>query len=195
MRSFNNNMFTIALGIVTALVACTQVKEQKNDAPENEIPSLKPNKEFKVVTTELISRSGSELKGQVTFSELEEGKINLSVKLSGVKPGEHAVHIHEKGDCSAADGKSAGGHWNPLDVAHGNRMESETFHKGDIGNITVGEDGTGTLMLDVAGWTIGGSDVSNILGKAVIVHAGPDDFTSQPSGAAGARVGCGVIEK
>ena len=87
---------------------------------------------------------------------------------------------------------SAGGHWNPTGVAHGKWGEGE-FHLGDIGNIAVGEDGTGSITLTTDLWEIGtGSDV-DIVGKGIIVHAGADDFTSQPSGAAGARIGCGVI--
>ena len=139
----------------------------------------------------LGSASGSDLTGTAIFTQNGD-TITLIVEIQNVSPGLHGVHIHETGDCSAPDGTSAGGHWNPTNVAHGKWGEGE-FHLGDIGNITVGADGTGTIELTTDLWEMGtGSDL-DIVGKGMIVHADPDDFTSQPSGAAGARIGCGVI--
>lgn len=196
MKMLTKN-FTLILGIAMAIVACAQTKEKAEDAEELMMEStvLEETETYQSITTDMISTSGSNLKGAITFSSTEKGTIDLMVELSGVTPGQHAVHIHEKGDCSALDGTSAGGHWNPLNVSHGNRFADEEFHKGDIGNITIGNDSTGTLSMEIEGWTIGGDSTSNILNKAVIVHAGPDDFTSQPSGAAGPRIGCGAIKK
>lgn len=196
MKTLTKN-FTLALGIAMAIVACAQTKDKTGEAEDSmaEPPVLKATETYQSITTELISTSGSDLKGTVTFAGTESSNINLTVELSGIAPGQHAVHIHETGDCSASDGTSAGGHWNPMGVNHGHRLEDEEFHKGDIGNITIGNDSTGTLSMEIEGWTIGGDSTSNILNRAVIVHAGPDDFTSQPSGAAGARIGCGVIKK
>ncbi|MCY4402365.1 MAG: superoxide dismutase family protein [Candidatus Poribacteria bacterium] len=129
--------------------------------------------------------------GTAVFTQNED-QITLMIEIMGASPGLHAVHIHANGDCSAPDGSSAGGHWNPTGVAHGKWGEGE-FHLGDIGNVTVGEDGTGSISLTTDLWEIGtGSDV-DVVGKGIIVHAGADDFTSQPSGAAGMRIGCGVI--
>jgi Cu-Zn family superoxide dismutase len=141
----------------------------------------------------ISSASGSEVTGTATFTQLEDGKVNLVLNVENLTPGEHAVHLHEKGDCSAPDATSAGPHWNPTGDEHGKRGENG-FHAGDISNITVGEDGVGTVDMDVEGWTIGDSADSDILNKAIIIHADPDDFTSQPAGAAGARVACGVIQ-
>ena len=136
--------------------------------------------------------SGSRVTGTATFTQVGN-YITLLVEIEDASPGLHAVHIHQYGDCSSPDGKSAGGHWNPTGVAHGKWGEGE-FHLGDIGNINVGEDGTGSISLTTDLWEIGtGGDV-DIVGRGIIVHAGADDFTSQPSGAAGARIGCGVIE-
>lgn len=87
---------------------------------------------------------------------------------------------------------SAGGHWNPTNTAHGKWGDGE-FHLGDIGNITVGKDGTGVIELTTDLWEIGTGSDRDVVGKAIILHAGADDFTSQPSGAAGARIGCGAI--
>jgi Cu-Zn family superoxide dismutase len=136
--------------------------------------------------------SGNSVTGTATFTQIGD-QIALLVEINGASPGLHAVHIHQYGDCSAADGTSAGGHWNPTDVAHGKWGEGE-FHLGDLGNISFGADGTGSFELTTDLWEMGtGSDV-DIVGRGFIVHAGADDFTSQPSGAAGPRVGCGVIE-
>ena len=135
--------------------------------------------------------SGNSVTGMAIFTQTGD-EISLTIEIQNASPGIHAVHIHESGDCSAPDGTSAGGHWNPTGVAHGKWGEGE-FHLGDIGNITVGEDGTGSIELTTDLWEIDtGSDV-DVVGKGIIVHAGADDFTSQPSGAAGARIGCGVI--
>ena len=143
-------------------------------------------------TAQISSASGSTLTGTAIFTKDGEN-ITLSIEIRNASPGIHAVHIHENGDCSAPDGTSAGGHWNPTDVAHGQWGVGE-FHLGDIGNITVGDDGTGSIELTTDLWEIGtGSDI-DVIGKGIIVHADADDFVSQPSGNAGARIGCGVIE-
>ena len=135
---------------------------------------------------------GSNVAGEAIF--IDDGDdIMVIVDIRNTSPGLHGVHIHETGDCSADDGTSAGGHWNPTDEDHG-RWGSESFHLGDLGNIPVGMDGTGYLERTTDLWELGtGSDV-DVVGKAIIVHADEDDFVSQPSGAAGARIGCGVIE-
>jgi Cu-Zn family superoxide dismutase len=144
-------------------------------------------------TATLASASGSNASGTATFSQTDDGVVQLVLHVENLTPGTHAVHLHENGDCSAEDASSAGGHWNPTSEDHGKRGEND-FHSGDITNLTVGEDGVGHLEMDVEGWSIGGSEETSILNKSIIVHADPDDFKSQPAGAAGARVACGVIE-
>ena len=136
--------------------------------------------------------SGSNVTGTATFNQTGD-QISLLVEINNVSPGLHAVHIHEFGDCSSPDGKSAGGHWNPTGVAHGVWGEGE-FHLGDIGNINVGEDGTGSIKLTTSLWEIGTGSNVDVVGRGIIIHAGADDFTSQPSGNAGARIGCGAIQ-
>jgi Cu-Zn family superoxide dismutase len=123
----------------------------------------------------------------------EGDQITVQVTLEQLPPGVHALHIHENGDCSAGDGTSAGGHWNPTGQDHGKWGEAP-YHLGDVGNVTVGEDGTGSLTLGTDLWTMGGGADTDVLGKSVILHAGPDDFTTQPTGGAGARLACGVIK-
>ncbi|UII19744.1 superoxide dismutase family protein [Fulvivirga ligni] len=185
-------------GVAFAAVACNPGNKEANDQDaedttmmEEEVVTESDMEEMKTATAEISAKSGSELAGTAKFTQTENG-VEFEIMLENATPGEHAVHIHETGDCSAPDGKSAGGHWNPTGVEHGKRGSGQ-FHKGDIGNITIGEDGTGTLTITAEDWTIGGADDSNVVGHAIIVHAGPDDFTSQPAGAAGDRIGCALI--
>lgn len=146
----------------------------------------------------LESKSGSQTTGTASFDGKSNGKIDLKVSVTGAPPGKHAVHLHEKGDCSAADASSAGGHWNPSSVAHG-KWGSAPHHLGDIGNLEVGADGKGEVTLSTDKWTVSGtaSDKqalpNDVVGHAVVVHSGVDDFATQPSGNAGGRIACGVV--
>ena len=139
-------------------------------------------------------KSESSVTGTAEFTETN-GMVQMTAVIKGLSVGSHAIHIHEKGDCSSADGKSAGGHWNPTAQPHGKWGAETGYHKGDIGNFTVENSDTDTIVeFSTDQWCIGcGDDTKDILGKGVIVHQGIDDFTSQPSGAAGSRVSCGGI--
>ncbi|MDN3677359.1 superoxide dismutase family protein [Flavobacterium paronense] len=146
----------------------------------------------KKVAIQFESKSGSNVQGTAVFIE-KNGVVNLEAKLTGLKPGVHAIHIHEKADCSATDAASAGGHWNPTFKKHGKWGDAE-HHKGDIGNFTADVDGKATILFKTDEWCIGcGDTTKDILGKGLIVHDKPDDFTTQPSGNAGARVACSAI--
>ena len=140
-------------------------------------------------TYQVNSKSGTQTAGSAKFTQTGKTvKMNLDIK--NLTPGIHAVHIHEKGDCSAADGSSAGGHWNPTSHNHG-KWESHAFHMGDIGNLTANENGTATLVFKTDKWCLGCEDeTKNIIGKSIIIHAKEDDFQTQPTGNAGGRVGC-----
>ena len=140
-------------------------------------------------STVISPTEGNEAQGTVEFTQ-EAGGVRVVANLTGLTEGDHGFHIHEKGDCSAADGTSAGGHFNPEGTAHGAPDAAER-HVGDLGNITADASGQATYNLLDTHLELNGDN--NIIGLAVIVHALPDDF-SQPTGAAGARVGCGVIE-
>jgi len=138
------------------------------------------------------AKNDSGVSGSATFVAIE-GQVMLTLEISGATPGEHAFHLHEIGDCSAADGTSAGGHWNPTHADHG-KWGDGAFHLGDVGNLIVDEAGNASLTVGTNLWTIGTGEDSDVVGRAVIVHAGVDDFQTQPTGAAGGRIGCGVIE-
>ena len=142
---------------------------------------------------QLEPRSGSTVSGRVTFQEssaLPAPSVDVVIEVSGATPGEHGVHVHEKGDCSAPDAASAGGHFNPMGHPHGDATSAE-HHPGDLGNLTVGPDGTGRKALAVSTIRLVEGPTA-VAGLSVIVHALGDDF-SGPSGNAGARQACGVI--
>ncbi|MBD3377545.1 superoxide dismutase family protein [candidate division KSB1 bacterium] len=132
---------------------------------------------------------GNNAHGTVTFERGENGIVVCGL-IEGLTPGKHGFHIHEYGDCSAADATTAGGHYNPEGVEHGARTD-EVRHVGDLGNIEANEEGMATFEFTDAHLALDGPH--SILGRAVVVHANEDDLTSQPTGAAGPRVACGVI--
>ena len=180
MRRFNPFVTALALPAAAclALAGC--------DGDDGESPGQAAIAEIVPTTA-----SASSVSGEALFTQ-DGGSVMLTVDIRNAAPGLHAVHIHETGDCSAPDGTSAGGHWNPTDEAHG-RWGGDSFHLGDLGNVPVGSDGTGYLERTTDLWDIGTGSDRDIVGKAIIVHAGEDDFASQPSGAAGGRIACGVI--
>ncbi|RYG41538.1 MAG: superoxide dismutase family protein, partial [Chitinophagaceae bacterium] len=119
----------------------------------------------------------------------------FTANLKGLKPGIHAIHIHEKADCSDPKAESAGGHWNPTFKKHGKWGSSE-YHKGDIGNFPADENGNGTITITTSEWCISCKDANkNIIGKGLIVHEKADDYVTQPTGDAGGRVACAGIIK
>jgi Cu-Zn family superoxide dismutase len=147
--------------------------------------------EIQAVAT-IESKNDSGVSGTATFKVAGE-QVMLTLSIEGATSGEHAFHLHEVGDCSAPDGTSAGGHWNPTEQDHG-QWGGDAFHLGDVANLDVGEDGSATLTVATNLWSVGTGDDNDVVGRAVIVHAGVDDFTTQPTGAAGGRIGCGVIQ-
>lgn len=132
---------------------------------------------------------GNEVTGTVTFEDVEDG-VRVEGEFEGLSSGMHGFHIHEYGDCSANDGTSAGGHYNPTDNEHGAPDDDER-HMGDMGNLEVNEGGSATIDYVDSMIELNGSN--SIMGRGVVVHGGEDDFESQPSGDAGPRVGCGVV--
>lgn len=133
--------------------------------------------------------------GTATFTEQDNGQVKMVLELTVPNKANQtvAVHIHEHGDCGDA-GNNTHGHWNPTGKQHG-KWGSAEFHSGDIGNVVLDAQGKGTITITTDLWSIGGDDKTNILNRAIIVHGGVDDYTSQPSGNAGPRIGCGVIQQ
>lgn len=139
----------------------------------------------------LEAKSGSKLAGKAVLTETEGG-VHVVLTVEGIEPGDHGTHVHEKGDCSAADGASAGGHFNPQTHDHG-LPGAPKRHLGDLGNITIGKDGKGSLDITAPGANLKPTDAASFVGRSIIVHAKKDDG-GQPTGNAGGRIGCGVIK-
>ena len=147
----------------------------------------------KELSYNILPKSNTETAGTVSFQQKGE-QVVMKVKATHLTPGEHAIHLHEKADCSAPDATSTGGHWNPAGHDHG-KWGAEHFHMGDIGNLVANANGEATLTFSTDKWCIGCQDESkNILNKAVIIHAKADDFHTQPTGNAGGRVACVEIK-
>lgn len=181
----------VLFAFVMFLMSCSQGNKSNEEATEATDTEESAPQEV-TATAVLSGASDSGVTGTAKFTQLDGEMVRMQIDVSNLTPGAHALHLHENGDCSAPDATSAGGHWNPTEHPHGKRGEGE-FHKGDIINLEANAEGVVSWTQDIQGWTIGGAGVSNILNKAVIIHKGEDDFTSQPSGNAGARVACGVI--
>lgn len=132
--------------------------------------------------------------GTATFETIAGGKVKMKLEITVAAKASKsvAVHLHEHGDCSD-NGKASHGHWNPTNAQHG-KWGSNSFHLGDIGNVKLDAKGKGTVTITTDLWTLGGKADKNILGKAIIVHGGTDDFTTQPTGNAGSRIGCSLIQ-
>jgi Cu-Zn family superoxide dismutase len=142
---------------------------------------------------DLEAKSGSNVDGTVNFTQ-QGGVVRMEVKASGLKPNsEHGIHIHEKGDCSAPDATSAGGHFNPDNQPHGHPREMKR-HAGDLPNLRADEQGQATASHELKGITLD-QDFRGVLQRAVVIHAEPDDYKTQPAGDSGPRIACGVIEK
>jgi superoxide dismutase, Cu-Zn family len=148
--------------------------------------------------TAMVTLSGTypdtAVTGTAKFTAADNGKVDMELELSiPAKAGKNvAVHFHEHGDCGD-NGKSAHGHWNPTKEDHG-KWGTAPYHRGDIGNVKLDSKGKGSTRIQTDLWTLGGTAEKNILGKALIIHGGTDDYKTQPTGNAGSRIGCGVVQ-
>ena len=142
------------------------------------------------VRAELAPTKGNTAKGTVSFTP-HGNKLLVVAEVSGLAPGNHGFHVHEKGDCSADDATSAGGHFNPTAKPHGDPAQAD-HHAGDMPMLVADASGVARLNVEIAPASVGGG-ATDIVGKAVIVHKDADDYRTQPTGNSGARVACGVI--
>jgi Cu-Zn family superoxide dismutase len=143
-------------------------------------------------TVNLASASASLVSGKLALTPMAGG-VHVVGTVGGLAPGSaHGFHVHEKGDCSAVDASTAGGHFNPAGMPHG-RAGSGPHHAGDMDNIVADADGVAQVDVHLMGVTLGDGGADDIAGRAFVVHGAPDDYTSQPAGNAGPRVACGVI--
>ena len=187
---------TVLLLVVLFATACKDSKKSTKTTIETTTNEVKEAVSTdKALSITLTPKSGSDINGAINFSQ-KNGVVTMEGTVTGLEEGKHAIHIHEKADCSSNDGTSAGGHWNPTAQPHGAWGDKAGYHKGDIGNLTANVNGTATITKTTDEWCMGcGDPTKDILGKAIILHIGVDDLKSQPSGDAGARIGCaGIIQ-
>lgn len=194
----------LALATILALAACGDdapdgvVADQVSPGiPHAEVQAQKQTAAMMpaaaAATATLAATEGSIVSGDLRFEAIEGG-VHVTGRLVRLEPNStHGFHVHETGDCSAPDATSAGGHFNPMNTAHG-RVGTPTHHVGDTDNVVADADGNAAVDHRLEGATLGDNASTDIVGKAVIVHEGVDDYTSQPTGDAGARLACGVIE-
>jgi Cu-Zn family superoxide dismutase len=141
----------------------------------------------------LSPTQGQTASGQVVFHDMG-GHVMAQARLSGLKPNaEHGFHVHEKGDCSAPDATSAGGHFNPDHQPHG--PQDAAHHAGDMPSLRTDANGNVDVRIMLQGVSVGSGGTGDIVGRAVVVHAQPDDYRTQPTGNSGARIACGVIAR
>ena len=144
-------------------------------------------------TATLAPTRGNQASGTVNFVQRGD-VVHVDARITGLTPGLHGFHIHEHGDCSTPDASSAGGHFNPTQQPHGH-PDAGQRHAGDLPNQQANAEGVATVDVLAKDIQLGTGGNTDILGDAVIVHAQPDDYSSQPSGNSGARIACGVITR
>ncbi len=183
----------IAMSVV-ALSACSS--ESAEGASEDTTTVAATTDESAKAPTAKAALSGtdSEIKmtGEAVYSQDVDGKVTANISVANAEEGAHGIHIHADGSCEDA-GKAAGGHWSLEEDSDHGEPNAEESHIGDMGNIVVDAEGNGTLEISLDAWTLGDGAETDVVGHAIIFHADEDDF-GQPTGNAGDRHGCGVIE-
>jgi Cu-Zn family superoxide dismutase len=189
-------MKTLVTTTIIAMALCAACAHKETTQPENTVAGstattapAAPQGPTSAQAT-LIAAKKQKVKGSVHFTQVGD-KVKVEATLTGLKPGPHGFHIHEKGDCSAKDFASAGGHFNPTQVPHGG-VDAAEHHAGDMGNIVADKKGKATYTAELSNMQLGGE--YSIVGKAIVIHEKADDFKTQPSGDSGSRIACGVIE-
>jgi Cu-Zn family superoxide dismutase len=186
MKAIKSNI-AIILAFLLGFGYLTHLKAQDKSAAvaHGSMMTAAPQKAVCII----YPTKGNNVSGTINFTKVQGG-IRVVADLEGLAPGNHGIHIHEFGDCSAADGTSAGGHFNPMNEPHAGPAD-KMRHVGDMGNIVADENGK--AHLDYVDTDMSFEGMHSIIGRSVIVHAGQDDLKTQPTGNSGARVGCGVI--
>jgi len=152
--------------------------------------SSKPPTEGPSAVARLQPTTGNTASGTVTFVQRGD-TLRVTADVSGLKPNaEHGFHVHEKGDCSSGDGMSAGGHFNPDAKPHG--APNKPHHDGDLWALKADANGAAKATFTVEGVTVS-AGTHSVVGRGLIVHKDPDDYTTQPTGNSGARIACAVI--
>lgn len=188
---------TLAIGLTVLLAACSREQptgaprqpDETTAAPAEKTTAAEPASE---AVAQIAPTQGNTVTGSLALAQSPQG-VRISGTIQGLKPdAEFGFHVHEKGDCSAPDGSSAGGHFNPTQAQHGNPT-GPSHHAGDMPNIKSNAEGVAQVDTTEAGTSLHGDPGMDVMGKAIVVHESPDDYATQPSGNSGKRVACGVI--
>ncbi|MBB3763317.1 superoxide dismutase family protein [Sphingomicrobium lutaoense] len=180
--------------IVLALAASALVAGCSSSGEEEQQSGREANVAEEPFSVPLSDGKGN-LVGTVEVRSESSG-LNITLSVAGLAPGVKAVHLHETGICDAPEFKQAGGHWNPENKQHG-RDNPAGYHLGDLSNMVVSDDGSGKSQFLVAGASIGGPSpmLEDPDGTALVIHEGADDYSTDPTGDAGARVACAVLAR
>ena len=187
----------LALAATLSLAACS--KQQSEGAPRQPEPTTAapaekatPAEPASEAVVQVAPTQGNTVTGALALGSSPQG-VHITGSIQGLKPdAEFGFHVHEKGDCSAPDGSSAGGHFNPTQAQHGNPTGA-SHHAGDMVNIRSNGEGVAQVDATATGTTLHGDPGTDVMGKAIVVHESPDDYATQPSGNSGKRIACGVI--
>lgn len=162
----------------------TKTQNTQGEQPKQNYPT------YQAATVQLNPTQGNNARGVVTFVAVDGG-VQIVGDFTGLTPGKHGFHVHEKGDCGHTDAMSAGGHYNPTNKKHG-CPDSAERHVGDFGNVVADENGNAHYERIDKVANLSGE--YSIVGRSLVLHAGEDDCVTQPTGNSGARVACGLIE-
>lgn len=180
----------ILLTAFSFVLASCSLEQRGGAAEEDDDDDSEGDGNIKKATAVINPTKGNTVHGKVQFIAVDGG-VQIIADIEGLTPGKHGFHIHEHGDCSAPDGSSAGGHYNPTNKKHGS-PDSEERHVGDFGNLEANDKGV--AHYDRIDKVIQLNGPQSIVDKSIIIHADPDDLVTQPTGNSGARVACGIIE-
>ena len=181
-----------ALSATVLLAGCASTANTSASASAGASADMSTQSTLTSATANLAAASGSLASGKLMLMPMRDG-VHVTGEIGGLRAnGTHAFHIHETGDCSAADASSAGGHFNPGSEPHA-RITKPQHHAGDQDNLVANAQGVAKVNAHFSGVVLGGGAGNDVVGKAIVVHADPDDYTSQPAGNAGSRIACGVI--
>lgn len=174
-------------GATISLMAC-------QGAPDSSAVSYAESPAGTVLAQAALDFPGLDANASATINA-SDGSASITITANGLSEDNRGFHLHETGACEAPDFKSAGGHLNPLGKAHGSKSDGGS-HVGDLPNLETGSDGTARLTYTIDGTL---EDIEAWLfdedGTAVVIHEGADDYLTDPSGAAGARIACGVLQR
>ncbi|SEM15426.1 superoxide dismutase, Cu-Zn family [Pseudoxanthomonas sp. GM95] len=190
-RPFRRLLIVPTLTSALVLAACSSAPPPKPFPPAPPPPVATPMaREAQAI---MSSASASLVSGKLTLTPIAGG-VRIAGTIGGLPAsGRFGFHVHETGDCSAVDASSAGGHFNPTHQLHGS-AKIGAHHAGDMDNIVADVEGVAHIETQLGGVLLGGGGATDIVGRALVVHADPDDYATQPAGKSGPRVACGVIK-